>query len=54
MARGHIRLKIGDKVVTVMGEALLPSEDSPDYVIYSDSIQNWDSPHENEIKEIRR
>lgn len=49
ITRGHIRLQIDNKVVTVRGEALLSGNDLPAYVVYSDSIQNWDPPHENVI-----
>lgn len=41
-------MKINNKVVTIMGEALLPDKDLPEYVVYSNLIQNWDPPHDNE------
>ncbi|WP_432718493.1 Imm74 family immunity protein [Pectinatus frisingensis] len=48
MERGYIRLKIGDKTVTIYGEAYIPGSGSPDFVAYPKSIKAWDPPYENE------
>ena len=48
MSRGHICLKIRNRTIKVQGEALLPIEGHPNYVIYSDSIKKWDVPFESE------
>lgn len=45
ITRGHIRLKIDGKLLTVEGEAYLPGYGSPDFVAYLDSIEQWDAPH---------
>lgn len=42
--RGHIRLSVRARSVTVQGEALLPGHGSPSFVANLNSIQNWDSP----------
>ena len=47
MQRGKVRLKLGDKTVTIGGEAYLPGHGSPDFVAYSNSIEYWDPPHKN-------
>ena len=45
MTRGHIRLRVGDRTVTVGGEMLLSGHGSPNYVIYLNSIRAWDVPN---------
>ena len=49
ITRGHIRLKVGDKSATLYGEALLPGYGSPDFVIYSNSMESWDPPNHDEL-----
>jgi hypothetical protein len=44
ITRGHIRLQVGDKVVTVQGEGYAREYGSPDFVIFKNSIQRWDPP----------
>lgn len=53
MTRGHIRLKLGDKTVTIQGEMYLPGYGSPNFVAYSNSIQWWDPPFESEAIDER-
>jgi hypothetical protein len=48
MTRGHIKLKVGDRTVTIYGEALLPSPGEPDFVCGRASIKTWDPPHEKD------
>lgn len=48
IARGHLRVKVGAKSVTISGEALLRGYGSPDFVLYQNSIAKWDAPHEHD------
>lgn len=48
IARGHLRVKVGAKSVSVYGEAFLRGCGSPDFVIYRNSIENWDAPDDQE------
>ena len=48
MTRGHIKLKVGERTVTIYGEALLPSSGEPDFVCGRNSIKAWEPPHEKE------
>jgi hypothetical protein len=47
MQRGMVRVKLGDKTVTIEGEAYLRGLGSPDFVAYSNSIEHWDPPSQN-------
>lgn len=53
MTRGHIRLKLGDKTVTIQGEMYLPGYGSPDFVAYGNTIQRWDPHFESETIDDR-
>lgn len=48
MTRGNIELEFKGKLIVIECEGYLPGYGSPDFVIYSNSIQNWESPHESE------
>lgn len=48
ITRSHIKMKFGEKTVTIEGEAYLRGHGSPDFVAYSNSIDYWDPPHDNE------
>ena len=48
VTRGHLRVKIGARSVTVYGEALLRGYGSPDFVLYQNSIEKWDRPNDQE------
>lgn len=47
--RSHIRLRIGDRTVTVECEAYAPGYGSPNFVVYKDSIAAWDSPERTPV-----
>ena len=49
ITRGHIKLKIQDKHVTILGEALLPGYGSPDFIVYTNSIEHWDDNQNTKI-----
>ena len=38
----------GTKSVTIYGEAFLRGYGSPDFVLYQNSIENWDAPNDQE------
>ena len=45
VSRGDIQLKSEDKLVRVLGEALIASAPTePSYVIYLNSLNNWEVP----------
>ena len=45
VSRGDIRLKSDDKIVRVLGEALLASMPTePSYIVYLNSLKNWEEP----------
>lgn len=48
IARGHLRVTVGAKSVTVYGEAFLRGYGSPDFVLYQNSIEKWDAPNDQE------
>lgn len=41
VSRGHIKVKIIDRVVTVQGEMFFPGNDKLGFVVYSDTIKFW-------------
>jgi len=52
LTRGHITVKVGDKIAIVLGEIL---SGSINFVVYENSIQNWEPPHDqNPISEAEK
>lgn len=49
ISRGHLRIKDDDHAVTIYGEAFLSGHGSPDFVVYSNTIEKWGSPFQEEI-----
>jgi hypothetical protein len=47
ISRGHIKVKIADRTVTIDGEMFFPENDKMGFVLYSDAIIFWDPPNEN-------
>lgn len=47
IARGHIRLQFGGRIVTIEGEAYASGYGSPNFVAYRSSIRRWDPPYES-------
>ncbi len=47
-SRSNIKFEFDGKIINIECEAYLPGYGSPDFVIYSNSIRNWESPDENE------
>lgn len=55
VSRGDIRLKGKDKHVRVLGEALIASAPTePSYVIYLDSLNNWEVPSDVALTETEK
>jgi len=48
ITRGHLRVMYGTRSVTIYGEAFLRGHGSPDFVLYQNSIENWDPPNDQE------
>lgn len=48
--RGHVKVQVGEKTLTVYGEALMRIEGAGDidFVLYSNTVKNWDAPAEAE------
>ncbi|SEA67766.1 Imm74 family immunity protein [Paraburkholderia sartisoli] len=44
VSRGHIKVKILDRVATVGGEMFFPGNDKLGFVVYSDTISFWSPP----------
>jgi hypothetical protein len=45
----HIQARIGDRTVIIGCEAILPGCGPPDFVLYRDTVNRWDPPHETEL-----
>jgi hypothetical protein len=55
ISRGDIRLKSEDKLVRVLGEALIaPAPTEPSYVIYLNSLNNWEVPTDVALTETEK
>ena len=48
ISRGHLKVKNGDHVATIYGEAFLRGYGSPDFLVYANTIEKWDAPYEKE------
>ena len=42
LARGYVRLRVGDKTVRVLGERFLPRPDSPNFVAGLSLVDAWE------------
>jgi hypothetical protein len=55
VSRGDIRLKSGDKLLRVLGEALIASApNEPSYVIYLNTLNNWEVPPDVALTETEK
>lgn len=55
ISRGDIRLKSKEKLVRVLGEALIASAPTePSYVIYLNSLNNWEVPPDVALTETEK
>ena len=48
--RGHLRVRDGERTATIYGEAFLRGHGSPDFLVYSNSLDKWDPP--NDVEKI--
>lgn len=48
ITRGHLKIEFDSKTTTIFGEGLLDNPTSINYIVYSNSLINWDPPHDNE------
>lgn len=55
VSRGDIWLKSEEKLVRVLGEALIASAPTePSYVIYLNSLNNWEVPPDVALTEVEK
>lgn len=55
VSRGDIRLKRKDKIVRVLGEALIASAPTePSYVVYLNSLNDWEVPPNVALNEAEK
>lgn len=47
VTKGSVQMKIGERTLTIGGEALLPMPGEPDYVVSLYDITCWDPPFES-------
>jgi hypothetical protein len=45
LTRGHIRMQVEGKTVTIACEGYMRGQGSPDFDVYADSIRSWDPPN---------
>ncbi len=48
ISRSKVKLTIGDKSITIVGEWFLPDGERPIFSASPDDIREWDSPHNDE------
>ena len=49
LTRGRLKVKDGDHFATIYGEALLRGVGALDFLIYKNTLEKWDAPHEAEL-----
>lgn len=55
MSRGSITVAVGNRTITVDGEALVPNANEPVFVVFVKSIRKWDVPwHDEKLTELER
>lgn len=48
VSRGHIKVEIRGRVVTVPGEMFFPPNEKMGFAIFEKQIKNWDFPNDSE------
>jgi hypothetical protein len=48
LTRSHLKVKLGERTATIQGELCRLDDGRMGFVIYSDTITNWDEPHRAE------
>ena len=46
LTRSTLNLTVQERTITVQGEAHLPGHGSPDFVVFSNTIEEWDDGSE--------
>jgi Immunity protein 74 len=49
LSRGSVTFEFEGRTATLQGEAYLRGFGSPDFVVYANSLLQWDPPHEAEM-----
>jgi Immunity protein 74 len=49
VTRGHIRVGLLQKHVTISGEMFFSKNEKIGFVVYSDRIRSWDAPDDNAV-----
>ena len=52
VSRGHIQVKIGDRMVTVQGEMFFPGNDKIGFVLYKGALRFWDVPNQSQVMNV--
>lgn len=47
VSRGHIKVGLRGRVVTVPGEMFFPADDKLGFAVFEKEIKAWDSPYES-------
>jgi hypothetical protein len=53
LTRSCLNISVRGRTVTVQGEGYLPGHGSPDFVVYSNTIEEWDDGSEISEEEKR-
>jgi hypothetical protein len=48
LTRGSVVFQFEGKTIMLQGEGYLRGHGSPDFVVYENSVVNWEPPHETE------
>lgn len=49
VSKGHIKVEIRGRVVTVPGEMFFPPNDKMGFAVFEKEVRAWDPPHDLEI-----
>lgn len=47
VSKGHIKVEIRGKVITVPGEMFFPANEKIGFAVFENQIQKWDYPNES-------
>lgn len=49
VSRGHIKVEIRGREITVPGEMFFPPNDKMGFAIFKNEIKSWDSPNDSDM-----
>ena len=49
VSRGHIKVEIRGRILTVPGEMFFPPNDKMGFAIFKNEIKSWDSPDDRDL-----